>query len=64
MMLYRCHKSNLENTKADDIGGAGVEHMQEQDFLVPFLLMEASVQVQVQDYDANHNAHAFVQKHC
>jgi hypothetical protein len=48
----------------NDIVGAGVEHMQEQDFLVPFHLMEATVHVQVQIYDVNQNVHAFLQEHC
>jgi hypothetical protein len=37
----------------------GVEH--EQNFLAPFLLMEANVQVQVQDYQ---DIHGLVQKYC
>jgi hypothetical protein len=36
----------LENMMVNGIDGNGVEH--KQNFLVPFLLMEANVQVQVQ----------------
>ncbi|TVT97919.1 hypothetical protein EJB05_56807, partial [Eragrostis curvula] len=37
----RSNNPNLENKMANDIDGAGVEHM--QDFLVPFLLVDAKV---------------------
>lgn len=36
---------------ANGTDGDGVEH--KRNFLVPFLLMEANAQGQVQDYDAN-----------
>lgn len=43
---------------ANGIDGDGVEH--KRNCLVPFLLMEANAQVQVQDYDVNQNFHGHV----
>ena len=51
----------LENLKASDIHGDDVVHT--QDFLVHFLQMEASLQVQVQDYGVSQNVHVSSQKH-
>lgn len=52
----------LENTTVYGIDGDGVER--KQNFLPPVLLMEANLQVMVQDYDVYRDVRGLVQKHC